>query len=214
MVKLYVEGGGDSSHLRTACRQGFTEFLRAAGLDGHMPRIVACGGRQQAYEDYCTAITNGEEAFLLVDSEAPVAPTAQPGNANDEIERGKWLPWSHLKTRDNWEKPSNAEEYHCHLMVQCMETWFLANRDTLKSFFGQGFKDNQLPATTNSVESVGKKQVYDALEKATCDCKTKAQYGKGEHSFKLLALIDPVKVTATSPWAKRFTDALKKKMGA
>lgn len=213
-MKLYVEGGGDSHLLRTACRQGFTKFLERAGLRRHMPRIVACGGRQQAYDDYCTAIANGEEAFLLVDSEAPVAQAAQPGDANDEEARQAWLPWIHLKTRDNWDMPANGEDGHCHLMVQCMETWFLAHREALKMYFGQGFKEDQLPPATNPVESVAKKRVYGSLENATHDCKTKTQYGKGEHSFKILALVDPAKVTATSPWAKRFADALKKKMGA
>ena len=47
-LHLYVEGGGDSKVLRTACRRGFSEFLAKAGLQGHMPRIVACGGRSQA----------------------------------------------------------------------------------------------------------------------------------------------------------------------
>lgn len=213
-MKLYVEGGGDSHLLRTACRQGFTTFLERAGLTGHMPRIVASGGRQQAYDDYCTAIENGEEALLLVDSEAPVAQVAQPGDGNDEVSRQAWLPWSHLKTRDNWDMPANGEELQCHLMVQCMETWFLADREVLKGYFNQGFKDNQLPAANNPIETVAKKQVYDSLANATHNCKTKTQYGKGEHSFKLLALVDPAKVTAASPWVKRFVDALKKKMGA
>lgn len=44
--------------------------------------------------------------------------------------------------------------------------------------------------------------------------KSKAEYGKGEHSFPLLARIDPATVMAASPWAKRFVDELKKKVGA
>lgn len=53
-MKLYVEGGGDTNLLRTACRQGFSEFLKKAGLAGRMPRVVACGGRQDAYDAFCT----------------------------------------------------------------------------------------------------------------------------------------------------------------
>ena len=66
MVKLYVEGGGDSKVLQSECRRGFREFLEKAGLSGKMPSISACGGRRSAYEDYCTAIKNGEAAVLLV----------------------------------------------------------------------------------------------------------------------------------------------------
>lgn len=98
-------------------------------------------------------------------------------------------------------------------MVQCMESWFIADRETLKKFFGQGFRENQLPAPGALLESVDKVRVYEALAKSTKDCKTKAPYGKAEHSFKLLAGIDPGKVTAASPWAKRFVDGLKNKMG-
>ena len=50
---LYVEGGGaEAKLLRTACRRGFSEFLAKAGLKGRMPRIVACGGRQQRLDTF------------------------------------------------------------------------------------------------------------------------------------------------------------------
>ncbi len=68
-------------------------------------------------------------------------------------------------------------------------------------------------ALTTSVESISKQQVYDGLAKATANCKTKSPYGKGEHSFKILALIAPEKVMDKSPWASRFVEELKKKMG-
>lgn len=176
-----------------------------------MPRIVACGGRADAFDSFCTAIANGEQALLLVDSEGPIAPASQPGNVNKQSDRKRWLPWLHLKQRqgDGWKKPAKADDLHCHLMTQCMESWLLADRETLRNFFGQGFKENQLPATANPVEGIAKAQVYQSLANATCNCKTKAQYGKGEHSFKLLALIDPGKVIDASPWAKRFIETLK-----
>ena len=97
-------------------------------------------------------------------------------------------------------------------MVKIMESWFLADRDALKAFFGQGFKENALPASDNAIEGIAKQQVYRSLEQATSNCKTKAVYGKGEHSFKLLTKIDPAKVIQASPWAKRFVDELRKKM--
>jgi hypothetical protein len=135
-VKLYVEGGGDSSTLKTACRAGFSDFLSKAGLKGKMPRIVACGSRRNAYDSsFCTAISIGEDALLLVDSEAPVSADCQQGDAES------WKPWRHLNNRqgDQWDKPSNSEDAHCHLMVQCMEAWFLADRDTLQNFFTRHF---------------------------------------------------------------------------
>ncbi len=210
MVTLYVEGGGDSKQMRITCRAGFSAFLEKAGLKGHMPRISACGGRQNAFESYCTAIEHGDSAVLLVDSEAPVLGQYQVGD-----EKETWQPWQHLKQRqgDGWDKPVNSVDTDCHLMVQCMESWFLADRATLTTFFGQGFHENSLPAAGNAIESVSKQQVYQSLANATKACKTKAPYGKGEHSFKLLALITPTTVTAASPWAGRFVKLLKAKLG-
>jgi hypothetical protein len=208
MVKLYVEGGGDTAPLKTACREGFTTFLTKVGV-AKRPRVVACGSRRDAYESFCTAVKNGEAAVLLVDSEGPVVAAHQQGKPDT------WQPWQHLKQRpgDGWDKPTGAADTDCHLMVQIMESWFLADRATLAAFFGQGFKENQLPAVSTSIEVVPKPQIYQSLENATKDCKTKTPYGKDAHSFKLLALIDPAKVTSASYWAKRFVDQVKKKMG-
>ena len=199
-MRLYVEGGGDARALRTACRRGFSEFLVKAGLKNHMPRIVACGGRRQAYDDFCTALKQGQHAMLLVDSESAVSSGS---------------PWTHLRERegDRWPIPPDATEDACHLMVQCMESWFLTDRDTLSVFFGQGFNPGALPYPSRSVEQISKGEVFAGLAAATRGCKTKASYRKGDHSFDLLARIDPAKVTAGSAWAARFTQALKERMG-
>lgn len=208
MVKLYVEGGGKTAALKAGCREGITTFITKSGLENR-PRVVACGSRSDAYESFCTAIANGEDAMLLVDSETPVSEAYQQGH-----DPAQWLPWSHLKQRkgDGWNKPTGSDDTDCHLMVQVMESWFLADRATLKAFFGDGFKENQLPAPTRSIEGVMKEDLYRALGRATAACKTKAPYGKGEHSFKLLTNIDATKVATASPWAKRFIVELKKKL--
>jgi hypothetical protein len=208
-VKCYVEGGGDSHTLKIACRAGFSLFLSKAGLKGRMPRIVACGSRQNAYDSFCTAINSGEDALLLVDSESSVAENYQQGEATG------WQPWHHLQNRqgDQWEKPDNATEKDCHLMTQCMEAWFLADREALEDFFGQGFNGKALPAEENRIESIGKEQICQALTNATKNCKTKARYDKGKHSFKLLEMIEPDKVITASPWAKRLIEISKTRIG-
>jgi hypothetical protein len=147
-LHLYVEGGGDAKVLRTACRRGFSEFLARAGLKGHLPRIVACGGRRQAYDDFCTALRqNRHTAMLLVDSEDPVTVSS---------------PWIHLLQRpgDAWPTPLGATDDACHLMVQCMESWLLADRDTLRRFFGQGFNPSALPPASNPIETIPKGSLY------------------------------------------------------
>lgn len=206
-MKLYVEGGGETSALRTACREGFSLFITKAGVT-RRPRIVACGSRRDAYESFCIASRSGEEAMLLVDSEMLVPDVAQQGP------QGQWKPWLHLGERDGdgWSAPPGTSDKDCHLMVQIMESWFLADEDVLKKFFGQGFHQRALPSILNGIEAISKQQVYSALNQATRNCRTKSPYGKGEHSFKLLALVAVEKVIDASPWARRFVDTLKEKL--
>jgi len=205
MVKLYVEGAGDTAVLKTECRASFTAFMTKTGIKKR-PRVVACGSRTDAYEAFCIAIKKGQDALLLVDSEQPVNPNYQKGGPDT------WQPWAHLKARDKWIQPQHSADSDCHLMVQSMENWFLADRDALKAFFGQGFNGNLLPSTP--VEDVAAHTLHEALKKATHACKTKSRYDKSNHSFKLLAAIDPEKVMQASAWGKRFVDELRKKMEA
>ncbi|MBF0609533.1 MAG: DUF4276 family protein [Magnetococcales bacterium] len=193
-MKLYVEGGGDTSQLHSLCRQGFHQFLEKAGFKGRQPRIVACGGRQQAYDRFVTACrqSSHEIPMLLVDSEDFVSATS---------------PWVHLVQHDDFSRPNEASDEQGHLMVVCMESWFLADKDELANYFGRGFNDKALPGHTD-IESISKNDVYQSILKATSQCRTKAPYGKGEHSFAILGRISPHKVKTASPWAARFLKIL------
>ncbi len=194
-IKIYVEGGGDTRDLKSRCRRGFSEFFRKAGLEDRMPRIIASGGRQQAFDDFCTALEQSGAAdfiVLLVDSEAPVA---------DGI-----APWTHLQNQDGWDRPSAAGDDNAHLMVQCMEAWLIADRERLAAFFAEGFSAKSLPART-AVENIPKPDLYAALKNATRTCR-KGRYGKGRHSFDILAQVDPAKVLTASPFARRLVATL------
>jgi len=195
-VFLYVEGGAKGS-LARECRKGFSNFLEHAGLSGRMPRVVACGCRKDAYDDFCTAINDGKKAILLVDSEASVATSIE--NAE---------PWQHVKNRqgDGWVKPVNVADNELHFMVVCMESWFLADKKSLASYFGQGFNMNVLPKHSD-IELISKHDIYHGLCQATKGTQ-KGEYGKGKHSFEILALIDPRQVRLNSPYADRFLAAL------
>ncbi|MCA9527307.1 MAG: DUF4276 family protein [Myxococcales bacterium] len=186
---VYVEGGGDRGALKPECRRGFSEFFRRAGISTSTFRVIACGSRDNAFRSFCTALEGGQRALLLVDSEDPV--TAESA-------------WAHLEARDRWVRPDGADEADCHLMAQCMESWFLADRDALASFFGADFNARALPGSPTAVERIPKPDVFSGLEGATRACKTKGSYGKGKHSFKILALIDPHRVRLASPFAARL----------
>ena len=198
-IKVFVEGGGETNLLRRKCRQGFSNFFRKAGLEGRMPSVVASGSRRDAFNDFCAALRRpGKYDFivLLVDSEGPVV-----AGSNS---------WQHLKARDNWGQPSGTTDDQVHLMVQCMEAWFLADKDTLITYYGNGFNQNALPARQD-IEKIPKDDVLNGLKNATSSV-SKGEYGKGQHSFDILAQIDPDKVIAASPHAKRLVDTLKAKI--
>ena len=193
-IKIYVEGGGKGK-LRQECRRGFRHFLEKAGLHGKMPKIMACGSREDAFRRFKTAQDNNEPALLLVDSEGPVP-------------RGI-SPWQYLHDhhKDKWNKPNDTTDDQCHLMVQIMESWFLADKDTLMTYYGPKFYPNAL-SNNPDIENIHKQDVLKGLEKATKSTK-RGKYNKGSHSFDILAQIDPEKVQQASPYAKRLITTLK-----
>jgi hypothetical protein len=200
VAKIYVEGAAQHSDFdRTQCRKYFSIFFaKAAGLKDKLPRIVPSGGRKKAYDDFVTAVKNpltGRLPLLLVDSETAV-------------QRGKTV-WEHLKTRpgDNWDKPEGAKDDQAFLMVQVMETWFLADPEKLKTFFGQHFRERAIPKWPH-LEGVSKETVFRTLAKATAACGPR-RYAKGNMSFSLLAEIDPAEVEKASPYAKSLFERLR-----
>lgn len=197
--RIFVEGG-DKGQLAQKCRQGFSRFFEKSGLGQRKPRIVSCGTRGAAYEDFCHAVSKAGEKdiyWLLVDSEAVV-------------EVGQEQVWTHVKNRqgDGWDQPVTADAEMLHFMVECMENWFLADHQSLEKYFGQGFRVASLPRQRN-VENVAKNEVYTALRKATENCDGKGAYSKGKHSFTLLEKIDPAKLERVAPFAKRVIDKVK-----
>ena len=81
-------------------------------------------------------------------------------------------------------------------MVQFMETWFLADKDGLRRYFGQGFRDQAIKQWPD-LEAVPKETVLNALAQATAACRK--AYGKGKTSFELLECINPARVRAACP---------------
>ena len=72
-------------------------------------------------------------------------------------------------------------------MVQVMESWFLADPDTLKAFYGREFRAGSLPRNQN-IEQISKQDVERGLKHATSVTKKGDYYdNKGKHSFAILA---------------------------
>lgn len=195
---VFVEGGGTSKDLRPRCREGFAQFLGRLNLAVRRPKIVACGTRADAFKRLCIALDGDatESYLLLVDSEAVVS-------AGVPV-------WKHVRERegDNWPRPVNARDEHLHFMAVCMESWLVADVDSLGKFYGKNFRSNRLPQTA-ALESVDKETIMSALRSATCDT-AKGEYSKGKISFAALGAIDVSVVGQRMSFCKRFSEQLGK----
>lgn len=192
-AKICIEGGGDDAFVLRLCKSAFVRYCERVVTPGQMPRIVASGSRDEAYRDFMASIAQGnyDLVALLVDSEDPVRAT---------------LAIDHLRNRDHWQIPQSSAQ-QIFLMVQCMESWFLADKGTLETYYGQGFLRNSLPGRAN-VEAIPRAEVMSSLEHATAPCQKK-RYHKTNHGFAILALIDPLLIEAASLHAKLFNDFLR-----
>lgn len=194
-IRIYIEGGGHDNDTKKQLRQGFSIFFKELVSLARSQRIkwqiITCGSRNNAFKDFRIALKEHPDAFnvLLVDAEASV----------------KKAPWQHLKERDNWDKPE-VDDTCCHLMVQMMEAWFIADIEALKQFYGQGFKENAIPKNLN-VEKINKTEIYSALQKATKET-SKGEYGKIQHGARLLEQISVAKVRAASLYCDRLFTTL------
>lgn len=198
-IRIYIEGGGDSNNTKASIRRGFSQFfqelVQLARSKNIKWQIIICGSRNNAFRDFKNALESHPNAFnvLLVDAEAPV---------NNP-------PWEHLKVRDNW-TPPEIDDIHCHLMVQTMEAWMIADIDTLKKFYGKGFKENAIPKTLN-VEKIDKSSLASSLKDATRNT-SKGEYQKIKHASKLLEMLDVEKVRQASDYCNRLFEILENMM--
>ncbi len=199
-VRIYVEGGGNHADGKARLREGFSGFLRELVVLARQRRIrwsiIACGSRNDAFDDFQRAIQTHPNAFnvLLVDSEAPV----------------QTAPWQHLLARDRWQCPGGIEDDQCHLMVQTMEAWLVADRAALARFYGQGFNPNLLPRN-QQVEQIDKETLSNALARATRQTPAGA-YHKIRHGARLIGQLDPATVRAAAPSCERLFATLNRKL--
>jgi len=173
---IYVEGGGDSKELHSRCREAFRRLLERCGFSGRMPRTVACGSRGQCFSDFTTAHASGRHRFvaLWIDSEEPV----------QDIK----MTWDHLKRRDGWDRPRNADDEQVLFMTTCMETWMVADRAVLRNHYGHALQESALPSLVN-LEDRPREGIQDALYHATRNCGN--AYCKGRRSFALFGELNP-----------------------
>ena len=190
-VHLYVEGGNPSTKgpLSGQAREAFAALFSTPEVQ---VVVKAHGGRDDTLDAFYLA-RNGkkhppdEPVLLLIDAEGPVADIHKP--------------WAHLK-----KCVEGVPDADVLLMVQVMETWMLADPDALRAVFPHKLDLAKLPAPTANVEGLEKAHVYRSLEQATRACS--APYGKSDHSFRVVAELNPETLKKRLPSFKRAWDRI------
>jgi hypothetical protein len=182
-IRIYVEGGGRGRAPRSSIRDGLSEFfsplIRLARDRRITWKMILSGSRNEAFANFALALSEHPQAFnvLLVDSECRVARSR----------------WEHLRRQDGWDIPGLSED-HCHLMVQTIEAWLIADPEALARFYGQGFQQRALPRRQD-VEAIAKDDLIRGLDRATARTQ-KGRYHKISHCAELLSLLDRNRVRA------------------
>lgn len=195
VLEIYVEGGGKSNNHRAKLRAAFLEALRdlraKAAVKKWDLRPIFLGPGPEAFKRFVkdTPAPANSRRLLLIDAEGPVTSDVR----------------NHLLSQFGWDV-SGLDPDDLHLMVQCMEVWFLADIDALKSYFGPKINISKLPNRKN-LEEEPKEDCFAKL-KVACQTTPTGIYGKGEHSAELLKRITWSTVCARLPHAQRFNARL------
>ena len=190
-VRVVVEGGGDAKVQDGPFREGYGAFLRKMApseVDGRPVALEVVRGKGGGaalgkFRDQ-RALYPDALLILLIDSEGPVPEGTSV--------------WGFVRARHGFERPVWAEEGHAFLMVQCVETWLVADPDALASSYGQGFKRERLPKRTD-LEEEPKADVQRKLEAAVSGIGGGYRHGD---SARLIARTDPDKVSRLAHGAR------------
>lgn len=152
---------------------------------------IACGSREETIALFSHALATHSDAFnvLLIDADHPVSTTPA-----EHVRR-------HFKR--TWKTLRNGQ---CHLMVQIMEAWFLADVEALREFYAKGFHAKAIPPTAD-VEAIPKESVLSALKAATQRTQ-KGEYHKIRHASELLRRIRTSEVRKASKHCDALFKAL------
>jgi len=179
---IYIEGGArgaDSKHVNIRCAEAFRKLLDRMRFAGRQPKLVASGGRDAVFSDFRIAHKAAKADFIAmwIDSEEPISDI-----------NAAWAHLENVTTVTNWDRPDGALDEQVLFMTTCMETWILADRETIREHFRQGFNENQLPAI-NAIEGRLRDDVQARLVNATKNCQN--AYEKGKRSYAIVGKLNP-----------------------
>ncbi len=213
-VRIYLEGGsvgqtGNSARV-DKLKLSFHTFFEK--ILSHPPQVSPKGSGGKAVSKFSGALSDNDVdiVLLLVDSEGP-APEPK-GIKFKQYLSGEGQRPKNLRLLDE------AEEYQIFLMVQCTETWFIADKEGLASYYRRGgnqFDTSDLPPKgRQKVEDVDRHEIYASINKALAKAdehkrpEKRRRYEK-YHAFEIIAYIDPHKVEKASPHFKRLISVLR-----
>jgi Domain of unknown function (DUF4276) len=203
-IRIYIEGDKKSKNSNISLREGFSTFfkdLREKAREKKIKFDVILGGSSaETFKDFLRGIKSHPNSFVafLIDSDDEVSEDDTPKSFLQNLQKSK-----------NWEW-ENVEDEQCQLMVQIMESWFLADVETLKNYYGQGFNSKTIPKTQN-VEKIAKNDVESSLDKATRDTK-KGVYHKIKHGAELLTKVDVINIKQKAKHCQRIFQTVEKKI--
>jgi hypothetical protein len=203
-IRIYIEGDTSQKNRNTdiTLRQSFNSFFRELIDEARSRNIrlrpITYGSKFETFKKFLDGKREYQDSFVLflLDADAPI----------DENE----TPKSFLEKQNPTWHLQGAEENECHLMVQVMESWFLADKEKLAEFYGQKFNQNALAKNTN-VEKIAKSDVENGLENATKNTQ-KGIYHKTRHGAKILEIINPNKVRESAPHCERLFRTILEKL--
>jgi hypothetical protein len=197
LVYIEGEGGGGSTEKRRFLdgefRKAWKQFLQpladmASGKGVTRFQCIPGRGGASTADRFANHLPQhiGALRILLIDSEVPVKDVARP--------------WAVLKQKC----PEWADDKNCYMMVQCLETWLLADVDSLRTYYNKHkstFQDNKLKAWAN-LEAIPRKTLQKALEEATAKCSNPYSHSDGN---LLIAIVQREKLLQLKSVARLFT---------
>lgn len=178
-LRIYFEG---DVRLRPGFHEFFKEIVGAARARSCRIELIATDGTPVA--DYYNGIKANPNAWnvLLLDSDTHIDSTLE------QLCRSKGV------------EPTYSGSVFW--MVQVMESWFLADIDALRSYFGNSIREGN-----PKVEEIPKSDVLQKLDQAA-HRRFDRGYDKIQDGVKLLNITNAVKVRKAAPNCERMFTAL------